>query len=194
MPTNALYGEIVFNNYTQLGYVYQVNPQFLIVNTLNNMTFNNTVWKSYIKPSDSYKFQIETNSASTCIVPSTDTRPRYYRFLNSYITVDANIQDPGVQLLLRVQQMNDRSRFCNFIIDNMTMENFYSHRTIISISANISQINASNVLVRNVTQPPEVGFGIYFLSSFASIYATSKFQSSTYSHDIFTPRLQILPM
>lgn len=55
MSTNALYGEIVFNNYTQLGNSY-LSPIPIVINTLNNMTFNNKIFKSFIKPSDPYKF------------------------------------------------------------------------------------------------------------------------------------------
>ena len=85
---NALYGEIVFNNYTQRGNSYMKNSAPIQILTLNNVTINNANLLTYNKMTDSFRNQMSIDTSYTCQVPSTDKAFKFLNVTNIYMTIN----------------------------------------------------------------------------------------------------------
>ncbi len=131
---------------------YLNDPRPLLLYTLNNMTFNNITMANFLKVSDtSVKYTIETDSAPTCVVSTTDTRMRFLRFTNSSITSSDPYKVQSIWPYFKLFQYFDKSRSVQFLFENITCYNLITRTEFLYVTTNIADVNFTNIVMRNVS-------------------------------------------
>ena len=75
----ANYGDIVFQNFTLQGERYlSINQPIIYLLTINNITINNSTFKSYAKRTDANKKQIHHDTVNNCKVLTNDGRYKLF--------------------------------------------------------------------------------------------------------------------
>lgn len=114
---SVLYGNVTFNNYTQMGQRYlQTKSPLLSVETLNNLTFNYVTIRSFTRPNDANMYSVSLSAASCTLVKAglfynylllLDGNKKYFNFTNVYISSDSQEVDTSTCLTVGIMQSSD---------------------------------------------------------------------------------------
>eukprot|EP00347_Sterkiella_histriomuscorum_P011816 403370990 len=128
-------------------------PHIQIV-SLNNITVENSIFRSYSSVDDANKQQVQFDTPAVCNFPA-DNLERTMAFRNNYITSDAQIKDPGLQYFIICAQKSDlgkRKQIC--IFENILAENVKSFISFMAITSGNLNLTLTNITQRNVSQGP----------------------------------------
>ncbi|CDW77117.1 UNKNOWN [Stylonychia lemnae] len=151
---NSYEGEIEFSGLRVVGQRYLIMQQPLIyIQTLNNVTIDNSELRSFSSINDANKQQLLIESTRLCPF-NADQKVKKTQLTNSYISSDAiNGKDQSqIQYSISCRQSSDlNKRIQQCIIENLTFENLYSGVTLLSLSQGSSDLTMRNITQNNVS-------------------------------------------
>ncbi|CDW88885.1 UNKNOWN [Stylonychia lemnae] len=165
---NSYEGEIEFSGLRVVGQRYLIMQQPLIyIQTLNNVTIDNSELRSFSSINDANKQQLLIESTRLCPF-NADQKVKKTQLTNSYISSDAiNGKDQSqIQYSISCRQSSDlNKRIQQCIIENLTFENLYSGVTLLSLSQGSSDLTMRNITQNNVSLGPIQAFHFFITGS-----------------------------
>eukprot|EP00347_Sterkiella_histriomuscorum_P023122 403335861 len=169
LQNNTFKGDIYINNIVvKGGRKLTVSLPHILIVSLNNITIQNSTFRSYSSADDGNQQQLAVDTPNVCSFPADDLNKTMI-FRNIYITSDAQISDPGIQYSYTCTQKSDvykRQNAC--IFENIFAENVKSFISFLILnSGNQNQI-ITNLTQKNVSVGPFQSYQLELIGGFSN--------------------------